>query len=235
MRLLLVLAVVFVVYSLTTAQQTRPCKSPPYLMGKLVVSLKDEVKFWNYEYNRALQRMRVYETENLVNRSLTNDFLLHFGEGVTYEMDGLTSTCSKRPLRADYQPIGIPDDATSAMPLIFGSLSVPGGGMQVNSWQGLSPRGEEYIKFVTEVGCVPHQATFYTEKHGQVTIVFLNSTVHNKAQDDLSPPGFCPEEDAQPTGRPVDLLELFLESRIKKLKRTFSKLINVYLNNYSFL
>ncbi|XP_033839396.1 uncharacterized protein LOC117386177 isoform X2 [Periophthalmus magnuspinnatus] len=192
MRLLLALALEFLVCSLITGQQMQPCKSPPYLMGKLLV-------------------------------------------GAMYEMDVLTSTCSKRPLRTDYQPIGIPDHATFMMPLVLGILSVPSAGVQINSWQGYTLRGEQYSKLVTEVECVPYHTIFYTEKHGEVVMVFLNSTMHRTALDDLSPPRFCPDQDAHPTGRPVDLIELVSESKARDLRRALSKLINIYMNNYSSL
>ncbi|KAK7910220.1 hypothetical protein WMY93_014904 [Mugilogobius chulae] len=234
MTLCLAVTLVFLVSSLSSAQQSQPCKSPPYLTGQFFVTLNAEHTYWNYEYNTALQRMKMFQTEYLTNRSSTYDYLLHFGEGVMYEIDTLTSSCYKRPLRTHYQPIEIPDDAVFLVNWVFGSLSVPNAGLKTLGWMGYNHRGEEYNRFVTEVGCVPYHTIFQTEDHGEVIMVFMNSTMHTTAPDDLSPPRFCPNKNTSPKGKPVDFISLFSETKARDLRRALEKLKNVYLNNYSF-
>uniref|UniRef100_A0A8C6SXM7 Ependymin n=1 Tax=Neogobius melanostomus TaxID=47308 RepID=A0A8C6SXM7_9GOBI len=225
----LVLGLTALLCSLTDSLQ-QPCKSPPYLTGNLIVG---EGKIWNYEYNAALQRMRVYETEHHTNQTFTYDYLLHFREGVMYEIDGQTFTCTKKPLRTEYQPIGIPHDADYLDNFVLGSLSVPKAGISMQAWTGYTSGGEEYSMCVTEEGCVPYYTIYNTEKYGEVVLVFMNSTMHTTPQDDLNPPRFCPN--TKSAARPVDLVSLFSKSKARLLTRTLTKLKNVYLNDYTVL
>lgn len=179
--------------------------------------------------------MRVYETEHQPNRTFTHDFLLHFREGVMFEIDGQTLTCSKRGLRADYQPIGVPHNAIYSSSYVMGTFSVPKAGMSVHSWTGLTPRLEVYSKFVTEEGCVPFHTSYFTDKYGAVSLLFMNNTMHTTTPDDLSPPRFCPDISVNSAAKPVDLFGLFSKSKARHLTRTLSKLKEVYLNNYTAL
>uniref|UniRef100_A0A3B3Z906 Uncharacterized protein n=1 Tax=Periophthalmus magnuspinnatus TaxID=409849 RepID=A0A3B3Z906_9GOBI len=227
----------FVIFTVNPKCVCVSLESPPYLMGKLLVVSRYLV----WLNNHSLLNVEKLDWTKYYKILLRLNAIIFLCQGAMYEMDVLTSTCSKRPLRTDYQPIGIPDHATFMMPLVLGILSVPSVGVQINSWQGYTLRGgvvsayHMLIKLVTEVECVPYHTIFYTEKHGEVVMVFLNSTMHRTAPDDLSPPRFCPDQDAHPTGRPVDLIELVSESKARDLRRALSKLINIYMNNYSSL
>lgn len=107
MRLVLGFTALFC--GLMASQQQETCKTPTYIKGKFIVN--DDEKMWNYEYNAVQNRLRVFEMEHHTNGSFTYDYLLHFGVGVMYEIDGETFACTKKPLRTEYQPIGIPTDA----------------------------------------------------------------------------------------------------------------------------
>lgn len=160
--------------------------------------------------------MRIFEKEENSLLSFTYDdleYLLHFGEGVMYEIDSEAFTCTKRPLRREYQPIGVPHDAVYVENLVFGSLSVPKAGMSVHAWMGHPQRGEKYNKVVTEEGCVPFFTTYQTERYGEVRMTFMNSTVYSSPQDDLSPPYFCVDHSVRSTGRSVDLISLLSKAQ----------------------
>lgn len=179
--------------------------------------------------------MRVFETEHHANRSFTYEYLLHFKEGVMYEIDGQTFTCTQRPLRREHQPIGVPLDATYVEDYVLGSLSVPKAGVRVYAWTGYSWGEEIYLKFVTEEGCVPYLTTYHTDKYGEVGLMFINNIVHAAPQDELSPPGFCPDVGVKSTVRAVDVISLLHKNKARHLTRALSKLKNVYLNDYTVL
>lgn len=56
-----------------------------------------------------------------------------------YEIHEHNRTCKKKPLKADFQPMAIPKDATLVGQLVLGSSSGPGEGLLVNSWTGDLP------------------------------------------------------------------------------------------------
>lgn len=56
-----------------------------------------------------------------------------------YEIHQHNRTCKKMPLKADFQPMAIPKDATLVGQFVLGSSSGPGEGLLVNSWAGDLP------------------------------------------------------------------------------------------------
>lgn len=56
-----------------------------------------------------------------------------------YEIHEHNRTCKKKPLKADFQPLAIPKDATLVGQFVLGSSSGPGEGLLVNSWTGDLP------------------------------------------------------------------------------------------------
>ena len=66
-----------------------------------------------------------------------------------YEINHKNHTCKKRPLKADFHPMGIPKTAGLLGQAVVGSSSGPGQGLLVNTWMGDLPnkQGEsEHVK-----------------------------------------------------------------------------------------
>lgn len=56
-----------------------------------------------------------------------------------YEINEKDRTCKKKPLKADFQPMEIPDSASLLGQAVVGSSSEPGQGLLVNTWVGDLP------------------------------------------------------------------------------------------------
>lgn len=63
-----------------------------------------------------------------------------------YEINDKAKTCTKKPLKASFQPLKIPDQAKSIGQFVLGSSSGPGEGLLVNSWTGDIPQGGKAFK-----------------------------------------------------------------------------------------
>lgn len=60
-----------------------------------------------------------------------------------YEINDKAKTCQKKPLKAGFQPLKIPDEAQFIGQFVLGSSSGPGEGLLINSWAGDIPKGGE--------------------------------------------------------------------------------------------
>lgn len=63
-----------------------------------------------------------------------------------YEINDKAKTCKKKALKADFQPLKIPDQAQFIGQVVLGSSSGPGEGLLVNSWGGDIPKGGQAFK-----------------------------------------------------------------------------------------
>lgn len=64
-----------------------------------------------------------------------------------YEINDKAQSCKKKPLKADFQPLKIPDDAQYIGQFVIGSSSGPGEGLLVNSWAGDTPQGGNAMNY----------------------------------------------------------------------------------------
>ncbi|CAB1428473.1 unnamed protein product [Pleuronectes platessa] len=209
-----ILAVFACVLAGCLAQKPHPCSSPRLLSGALMVSTQNEKleAYIRYEYDAMGQRIRLKELGAYENKSFTYDALLLFRQAVMYEINHKNHTCKKRPLKADFHPMGIPKTAGLLGQAVVGSSSGPGQGLLVNTWMGdLPDKQGKYLSTVTEFGCIPVSTAYQNAKFGWVVTSFFNNVVGISDPGQLNPPDFCPDAEMEDGAEePVDFLSLFL-------------------------
>ncbi|XP_032400133.1 ependymin-2 [Etheostoma spectabile] len=198
------------------AQKPHPCSSPPLLSGALTVSTQNE-KLWTYAkylYDAMGQRIRIMELGAYENKSFNFDALLLYKEATMYEINDVNRTCQKKPLKVDFQPMGIPKDASLLGQVVLGSSSGPGQGLLVNSWTGdLPDKSGMFMSTVTEFGCIPVSSAYQTKQYGWMVTSFFNNIIGIDDPGLLNPPDFCldAELNADSEEEPVDFFSLFLK------------------------
>ncbi|XP_039996378.1 ependymin-2-like [Xiphias gladius] len=198
-----------------SAQRPHPCSSPPLLSGALTVSTQNE-KGWAYAqylYDALGHRIRLKELGIYENKSFTYDALLLYRETTMYEIVDSNRTCNKRPLKTDFQPLGIPKTASLLGQAVLGSSSAPGEGILVNTWTGDLPgKAGKFMSTVTEFGCIPVSTVYHTDQFGWMTLSFFNNVIGITDPSQLNPPDFCPDPSTKDsTEEPADFLSFFLK------------------------
>lgn len=194
----------------------KPCRSPSVKSGAITLLTQNEAAFFNviFAYDEKLQRIRMFEAGTYHNQSFTNNVLLLYTEGVMYEINSTASTCVKKPLKTDVQPLRVPFGANLLGKYVVGSNSRPEEGLALSTWIGHAPDvGVNYLMTVTNVGCVPISNMYQTREHSWVTLSFMNIDTDAVASNALDPPSFCPGPDVQPEGPPLDFVTIFLNMR----------------------
>ncbi|XP_037538397.1 ependymin-1 [Nematolebias whitei] len=196
------------------AEKPHPCASPALLSGLITVSTQNE-KLWTfakYLYDALGHKVRLMELGTYENKSFTYDALLLFRENVMYEIHEHNRTCKKKPLKADFQPLVIPKDATLVGQFVLGSSSGPGEGLLINTWTGdLPDKTGKYVSSVTEFGCIPVTTLFQTEQFGWVVTSYVNNIKGITDPSQLNPPDFCHDEESKDNNEePANFLSLFL-------------------------
>ncbi|XP_067380487.1 ependymin-1-like [Channa argus] len=195
------------------AQKPQPCRSPPLMSGALTVSTQNEklLNYVLYLYDAVGQRIRLWEQGSYENKTFISDYLLHYREGVLYDIVDSNRTCKKVPLKGDFQPLGIPKTASLLSQAVIGSSSGPGEGLLINIWTGdLPEKAGKYISTVTEFGCIPVSTLYHTDQFGWVVVSFFNNIVGISDPSLLNAPNFCPQAEVDPEKEQKDFLSLFL-------------------------
>ncbi|KAK7910184.1 hypothetical protein WMY93_014868 [Mugilogobius chulae] len=198
-------------------RRPKPCKSPPLVTGAFTFSTQNEAAwlYAGFEYDAFQERIRIYETGYYNNKSVTYDFLMHYAEGVVYQINSTAKTCTKSPLAAKWEPMGVPADASLLGQVVVGSSSGPGEGLLVNTWQGIRPDGVQYMLTVTEFGCIPVSYLAKTKEFGWIVLSYFNNVKGILNPGALDPPSFCPSQTAEPQGKPMDFFSIL--HKMKKI------------------
>ncbi|XP_023804622.1 ependymin-2-like isoform X3 [Oryzias latipes] len=235
MKLAVVLAC-FVVFCL--AEKPLPCTSPPLLTGRLSVTTNDEKVgiFGKYLYDAVGQRVRLFEMGNFKGQTFTADVLLHFTEAAMYEINDAKRTCKKSPLKADFQPLKIPQNAFRISQTVVGSSSVPGQGLLMNNWSGKLPdKTGDFLTTVTELGCIPVSLTYKTKEFGWVLADFYDNVIGITNPNLLEPPEFCAGAAIDVEEEPRDYLSFYAnENRVQSpsIEQSLLNLWNAFKDHH---
>ncbi|KAM6960317.1 ependymin-like [Tautogolabrus adspersus] len=178
------------------AKKPHPCASPPLMSGELSVYTQNErlELYSKFVYDALRQRMRLLEIGTLDNKTFTYDLLLLYKEHVVYEINDRDRTCIKAPMKGDFEPLAIPEDASLLGQVVVGSSSAPGQGLLVNTWTGDLPKqGGKYMMTVTEFGCIPVTTSVQTKPYGWIVLNYFNNVIGISDPAQLNPPSFCPD------------------------------------------
>ncbi|MEQ2192956.1 hypothetical protein XENOCAPTIV_020548, partial [Xenoophorus captivus] len=117
-----------------------------------------------------------------------------------YEIHEHNRTCKKSPLKVEFQPLGIPKNASLLGQVVVGSSSGPGQGLLVNTWVGELPdKSGKYMATVTEFACIPVSSAYHTKEFGWMVTSFFNNIIGIEDPNRLNPPSFC--TDAETSSR----------------------------------
>ncbi|XP_041635378.1 ependymin-2-like isoform X2 [Cheilinus undulatus] len=171
-----------------------------------------------YVYDAVGQRMRIFKNATLEDEIINTDSLLLFKEEVVYNINDQNRTCTKLPLKGDFNTLGVPKDASLLSQVVLGSSSGPGEGLMVNTWLGnLRDGGGDFISAVTAVGCIPVSLIYKLKADEQVlgwmVQSFFNNVIGIPDPSLLSPPSFCKDAKMMNTKEQVDFFSLFLHKK----------------------
>ncbi|XDV48178.1 hypothetical protein PO909_017639 [Leuciscus waleckii] len=129
----------------------------------------------------------------IYNETILMDLLMHFRQGIMYEIDYSRLHCEKKVLETRFHPTRVPADASFMGQVILGTTSVPGLGLLTNSWVGEIPEIQaQYMLTFTEFTCLPVSASVFTPQTGWITMSFYNHLLGVQNPQDFVPPFFCP-------------------------------------------
>ncbi|XP_041635380.1 ependymin-2-like [Cheilinus undulatus] len=201
------------------AQKPQPCDWPPKMTGEAMVNFTydDNWVKMRFVYDAVGQRMRIFENITQDNETINTDSLLLFKEEVAYDINDQNRTCKKLSFKGDFNPLGVPKDASLLSQVVLGSSSGPGEGLLVNMWSGNLPDGGDIIRTVTAVGCIPVSLIYKVKIDEQVvgwTVQsFFNNVIGIPDPSLLSPPSFCKDAKMMNTKEQVDFFSLFLHKK----------------------
>ncbi|KAJ8348401.1 hypothetical protein SKAU_G00269900 [Synaphobranchus kaupii] len=216
MHLLISVSVCLLLAVTAVAQKPHPCKSPPFMVGRVtLLSPKGQlVAYERFTYDALGKRIRARVQGTNHNHSFHVDILALFQEGVVYEISYRNQTCKKSALKAPFQPIQIPQNATFQAQVIIGSSSGPGQGLLVNNWFGDIPEQKaKYFLTFTEFGCLPITNLYNSEQTGWILTSFFDLVIGIEDPEDFIPPDFC---DTKPVDKGEEVVTDFFEVLLKK-------------------
>ncbi|XP_036403550.1 ependymin-1-like [Megalops cyprinoides] len=129
-----------------------------------------------YSYDAYGRRIRFSWFGYDQSGTYSKDVLMLFNEGVSYEINWLTFTCTKRALKTPFHPMEVPKDAALMGQVVVGSSSGYGQGVLVNTWIAEDPEtqskgdGAKYMTTFTEIACVPMTTMYYTAETGWMAL-----------------------------------------------------------------
>ncbi|XP_052417784.1 ependymin [Carassius gibelio] len=200
MKTLLALCSVLLLTGRCSAQTPQKCQTPRLLSGSISLSTQDG-QVWavaKYIYDALGQRIRLWETGHVQNKSFYVDLLFLFKKGVVYTIDDRNQTCQKNPLSDQFHPFHIPHNASLQSQVILGGSSSRKEGLLVNTWKGDVPEiGGKYLATVTEFGCFPVSMLYYSARTGWIATTYFNAVKGIGDPEQLNPPPFCPAAETE--------------------------------------
>ncbi|XP_067290868.1 ependymin-like [Pseudorasbora parva] len=189
------LTVLFFSGWMSVSGQPRPCEAPAQYVGSLSMTAADGIisSAASYSYDARAQQIRFRNHMTVFNETVQMDLLMHFKQGVLYELDSSRLWCEKKVLDSPFHPTRVPADALFMGQVILGTTSVPGLGLLTNSWVGEIPEIQaQYMLTFTEFTCLPVSASVFTPQTGWITMSFYNHLLGVHNPQDFIPPFFCP-------------------------------------------
>ncbi|XP_056306442.1 ependymin-like [Danio aesculapii] len=181
--------------ALSISAQPRPCEAPAQYVGSMSLSAADGIitSAATYSYDAQRQQIRFRNHMNILNETILTDLLIHFQQGVLYEIDYSRLSCQKKALESTFHPTRVPADAVFIGQVILGTSSVPGLGLLSNSWVGeIAEIQAQYMLTFAEFTCLPISASVFTPSTGWMAISFYNHLLGVHNPQDFTPPFFCP-------------------------------------------
>ncbi|MCI4394627.1 hypothetical protein PGIGA_G00171290 [Pangasianodon gigas] len=176
-----------------------PCRSPSKISGMLCVSsTKDDTVAWgDFKYDATHKHLRFVEDSSKSNKTSHLDVLIHFDEGVMYELDSKNESCKKQSLPSHKHPMEVPADATHVDELYMGSPDKSEQGLRVRMWSGNisdhdahHSQAAHYSIMTTSCGCITVSCTYHSEKNDLI-FSFFNVETEIDDMQVFNPPDYC--------------------------------------------
>nr|CAA36742.1 prepro-polypeptide (AA-20 to 197) [Danio rerio] len=171
----------------------QPCHSPQLTSGtmKVVSTGGHDLASGEFSYDSKTNKFRFVEDTTHANKTSYIDVLIHFEEGVLYEIDSKNESCKKETLQFRKHLMEIPVDATHESESYMGSPSLTEQGLRVRVWNGKFPElHAHYSLSTTSCGCLTVSGSYYGEKKD----LFFSFFGVETEVDDLqvfAPPAYC--------------------------------------------
>ncbi|KTG37491.1 hypothetical protein cypCar_00000476 [Cyprinus carpio] len=171
----------------------QPCHSPPLTSGtmKVVSTGGHDLASGEFSYDSKANKFRFVEDTAHANKTSHMDVLVHFEEGVLYEIDSKNESCKKETLQFRKHLMEIPPDATHESEIYMGSPSITEQGLRVRVWNGKLPElHAHYSLSTTSCGCLPVSGSYYGDKKDLLFSFFGVETEVDDPQV-FVPPAYC--------------------------------------------
>ncbi|XP_056602460.1 ependymin [Triplophysa dalaica] len=145
----------------------QPCHSAPLTSGtmKVVSTGGHDLASGEFNYDSKANKFRFVEDTTHANKTSHLDVLIHFDEGVLYEMDSKNESCKKETLQFRKHLMEIPPDATHESEIYLGSPSITEQGLRVRVWTGnFNELHAHYSLSTTSCGCLTVSGSYFGEK-----------------------------------------------------------------------
>ncbi|TRY57338.1 hypothetical protein DNTS_024934 [Danionella cerebrum] len=169
------------------------CHSPLMNSGtmKVVSTGGHDLASGDFSFDSKANKFRFIEDSSHSNKTSHMDVLIHFEEGILYEIDSKNKTCKKESLQFRKHLLEIPVDANHESEIYMGSPSIIEQGLRVRIWSGKLPElHAHYSLSTTSCGCVLVSGSYYGEKKD---LFFSFYGVETKVDDQqvFLPPAYC--------------------------------------------
>ncbi|XP_051961216.1 ependymin [Xyrauchen texanus] len=189
----------------------QPCHAPPLTSGtmKVVSTGGHDLASGIFNYDSKTNKFRFVEDTTHANKTSYLDVLLHFDEGVLYEIDSKNESCKKETLQFRKHIMEIPTDATHESEIYMGSPSITEQGLRVRVWTGKLPElHAHYSLSTTSCGCLPVCSSYFGDKKD---LLFSFYGVETKVDDQqvFVPPAYCEDVAFEETPDDHSFFDLF--------------------------
>ncbi|XP_066515799.1 ependymin [Hoplias malabaricus] len=177
----------------SASSSRQPCQTPYLTSGLLSVTSTGghDIAAGDFNYDSTAKKLRFVEKENHSNKTTHMDVLIHFEEGVMYEMDSKNESCKKQTLKYRRHAMELPSDATHESETYLGSLSKSEQGLRVRSWNGKLPDlHANYTMLTTSCGCLTVSFSYHSEKT-DLSFSFMNVETEVDDSHVFVPPTYC--------------------------------------------
>ncbi|XP_017569408.1 ependymin-like [Pygocentrus nattereri] len=170
-----------------------PCQSPSMTSGTLSVSSTGghDIAEGHFNYNSTAKRLRFVENESHSHKTSHMDVLIHFEEGVLYEIDIKNESCKKQTLKYHRHPMELPSDTHYESEAYLGSPTKSEQGLRVRMWNGKLPDlHANYTMLTTSCGCLTVSYCYHSEKT-DLYFSFMNVETEVDDAHVFAPPAYC--------------------------------------------
>ncbi|KAL5009386.1 hypothetical protein ScPMuIL_014967 [Solemya velum] len=167
--------------------------SPKQWQGRQITfdPSKQFEEFAEISYDEVNKRIRVIEEVRIGTKKEFFDVLELFNEQRRYVLDMATRKCNVTTLTFPFIPFGVPPDAVFDAEATIGAAGVPGEQLVIQSFNGNTTEGGQYVVGVSSPSCVPVYLFYNSQRTGFVQRNFFDLEMGIPDPSVFIPPTEC--------------------------------------------